>query len=115
MKNLVTALAVGALGLGVWCLGGALIISYFGAGPLSLDAFAEGEKHMIDCNVCTVANLNAITDHPQQARAFAETQDQRFPSTSQERTKFHRLEGVCHRSKVNWVVCCINYSLCHHR
>ena len=29
-------------------LGGALIISYFGAGPLSLDAFVEGERRLID-------------------------------------------------------------------
>jgi putative oxidoreductase len=29
-------------------LGGALIISYFGAGPLSLDAFVEGERQLLD-------------------------------------------------------------------
>jgi len=29
-------------------LGGALIISYFGAGPLSLDAFVEGERHLLE-------------------------------------------------------------------
>jgi putative oxidoreductase len=29
-------------------LGGALIISYFGAGPLSLDAFVEGERPLIE-------------------------------------------------------------------
>jgi putative oxidoreductase len=29
-------------------LGGALIISYFGAGPLSMDAFVEGETRLID-------------------------------------------------------------------
>ena len=29
-------------------LGGALIISYFGAGPFSLDAFVEGETQLID-------------------------------------------------------------------
>jgi uncharacterized membrane protein YphA (DoxX/SURF4 family) len=29
-------------------LGGALLISYFGAGPLSLDAFISGERPFID-------------------------------------------------------------------
>ena len=29
-------------------LGGALIISYFGAGPLSLDAFVEGDRQLIE-------------------------------------------------------------------
>jgi putative oxidoreductase len=29
-------------------LGGALIISYFGAGPLSLDAFVEGDPQIVD-------------------------------------------------------------------
>ena len=29
-------------------LGGALLISYFGAGPLSLDAFISGERPSID-------------------------------------------------------------------
>jgi putative oxidoreductase len=29
-------------------LGGALLISYFGAGPLSLDAFISGERPLID-------------------------------------------------------------------
>ena len=29
-------------------LGGALIISYFGAGPLSMDAFVEGDRQLIE-------------------------------------------------------------------
>ena len=32
----------------VTMLGGALLISYFGAGPLSVDAFVEGERQLTD-------------------------------------------------------------------
>jgi putative oxidoreductase len=33
-------------------LGGALIIRYFGAGPLSMDAFVEGEARLVEATRC---------------------------------------------------------------
>jgi putative oxidoreductase len=44
-------------------LGGALIISYFGAGPLSLDAFVEGERQFIDGTRVRVATRTHATTH----------------------------------------------------
>jgi len=44
-------------------LGGALIISYFGAGPLSLDAFVEGDTQLVDATRLPVHTRAGATTH----------------------------------------------------
>ena len=44
-------------------LGGALMISYFGAGPLSLDAFVEGDTQHIDAGRLPVHARTRVATH----------------------------------------------------